>query len=424
MYSHLFANKKETKVKQLKQIITRTRLDWSDFILLTTSLLKQLIGTQIQDKLYEIEHLYLDNRKEEAIQAILTVCQTETSISYDKALLNAICTQANHLTNDPMKLESRRYFETKFSLNIWQSLEQEEFSTLTKLSALVHDIDPTIDIPKRVNTLKEAEIVIGRMEQIWGTKEIQDQMRTIMSSGLFQRKDRGTTRIDEENDIIGSSNLGIMHSSAPNPDNAFPIVRFNRHPDVNLIKPNHKNGYSATNTHVPFVCSLSGHTGVLLLTIRRFLDKYRNDDQEVKEKDIKNLIKIFFSFTCKSGFHSYGEIFTVLRDPEVQKMALSNYIIPSKLSFQEQCLHNTYQLACDYAYQLQIKKTINHEISTTPNLPSEQSRWSSIQQNIHESHIRSKMTGHCQSTTTTVPLKNTCHSEHTEESPAKWQVLC
>lgn len=59
-----------------------------------------------------------------------------------------------------------------FSLKIWQSLGQDEFSTLTKLSALVNDIDPTIDMPKIVNPLFEDQ------RMLWSIKKFMLSTKT------------------------------------------------------------------------------------------------------------------------------------------------------------------------------------------------------------------------------------------------------
>ncbi|VEB36594.1 hypothetical protein [Legionella cherrii] len=141
------ASVQSKKLNALHSMLS-SKLDWSDFILLSTMFLEEKIGDSIKNELHAIQVMYLKNQKTDAIQLIVQICRDHKEISDDERSL--IQSQVSTLTDNPLALDSRRYFETRFALELWNSLNEAEFETITKLSALINEIDPTIDIPKIV----------------------------------------------------------------------------------------------------------------------------------------------------------------------------------------------------------------------------------------------------------------------------------
>lgn len=353
------ASVQSKKLNALHSMLS-SKLDWSDFILLSTMFLEEKIGDSIKNELHAIQVMYLKNQKTDAIQLIVQICRDHKEISDDERSL--IQSQVSTLTDNPLALDSRRYFETRFALELWNSLNEAEFETITKLSALINEIDPTIDIPKIVQSLDDAELVVDRMEKCEHVAEIAEKDKSIKNySALYKVKDRGKNRFDTKAEKVYSSNPGIMKSLAYNPFDEVTPATANRLADLALINENVEHGYSKSHPHVPFVNSLSGHTIIFIIVLERYLIKHQSDPKTLLQSDVDNLIKAFIAFTWKRGFHSFEEMVAILHDPSIQNI-IAAHGIDINLPLDESILSSTYKKAAEYAYQVHLKRNCNQEV--------------------------------------------------------------
>ena len=205
-YSQINTSLAETKNNSLDRLfpnksnylhlLITAELDWADYVLIVTALLKEILGQKIENELNDIQQMFVKNQKTDAMELILKICEEHSEITRNRPLLKCIQSKITTLNDSPMLLDGRRYFETQFSLEMWKSLGDNEFKTMTKLSALITDIDPTIVIPAVVRTLAEAERVIDLMEKCVNTKEVHEKEESLRQlSDLYRSKDRGIKRI-------------------------------------------------------------------------------------------------------------------------------------------------------------------------------------------------------------------------------------
>ncbi|MEO8402532.1 MAG: DUF2608 domain-containing protein [Gammaproteobacteria bacterium] len=343
------------------QALRAKQLDWSDYVLLSTKIISEIIGPSSFAQLKIVRICYLKNQKKSAIKELLAICDRHNDES-----LKLIKQKVVTLLDNPLAQESRRYFETRFSHALWRSLKIEEFASLSKLAVLIKEIDPEIEIPVMVTNHEDAELVIDRMEKCEHDLAIAKKITTLMSSSaLYQTKDKNRTkRRIESSHVSLSYNHGVMKSIASNPVDERVAVLTNRHPDISMIDRNIQRGYSASRTDVPFVNSLSGHTFILVALLEIFVKKYHtNDNQVTLAKDIHHLLKIFVAFTCKRGFHSLAEMFDVLMDPSI-KTVLSASGIVINFDFSESILTSVFEHATNHAKTLCLKRLCHSEINS------------------------------------------------------------
>ena len=132
----------------------------------------------------------------------------------------------------------------------------------------------------------------------------------------------------------------------------------NRLVDTFKIDPNKVGGYSKTHKEIPSVNSISGTTYTLAAVLTEFIKKYKNDPD--LEKDVNNITQGFLAFTCKSGFHSYGEMLDVLKDKSVKNFFADNNL--TLHAFPESILKNSFEAATAYSTQTNLQHTLNQEI--------------------------------------------------------------
>ena len=358
--------------------LTSSTLNWSDYILFTTKLLETTLANskEVNSALQDVKLKYLHGQKEQAIKAILTISQEHKEIAENETLLACIQSKAKSLLDDPMALDSRRYFETIFSHALWKTWGEREFAMLTKLSTLITElVDPAVLealskrvppklLPKTVTSYAEAELVIDIMEECERNKTVEMRIEDIKAQSLVSRiKDRDTTTEKSKSFKVLSCNPGIMKSMACNPADNLVDVAVNRLVDIGVIKQSVNNGFSRSNGSIPFVNSVSGHSFVLLAVIERFMSQYENESQEKRQSAIDDLIKVFIAFTAKRGFHSLGEMLAVLNDPAADAL-FSALAIERNYVFSNEVINDSFRKACDYAYSLHLKREVNKEIQS------------------------------------------------------------
>ena len=392
-------------IKPYLTALQSPEIDTSDYILITTKLIQTLIQedeaiekfiTVINNSYYKMDYKAALNN----IDNLLKYYQQKRAENVDDAVIEIIQRSKLRIIDNPLKNQSRRYFETKLSKTIWDSLTGNEFASLSKLSALYEERLPGMNkkIPMEPKNLHEAAIVIGEMRDFGDSdKELFEEQRKLRkpADSIYQKKDRGGSRIDSKQDPpIYSVNPGIVRASSPMPfDERADKPAINRIPDLynmDAMKP----GYSAASRAVPYVNSVSGTTYTLAAVLIYYIKKYKKDPD--LQKDIDNIIKAFVGFTAKQGYHSMSEMMDVLKDPYVLEILQSNHLSLNQDFLPEKELAKVTNAATSYAQTVMLQGALGNELRSKvkPLLVAYPSRREERYPTLLEDYLKeSKITG-------------------------------
>lgn len=341
-------------------------LDWSEFVLCVTGIFENKIGSKAAVPISILKEQFLHNHKKGALDTIRFLCHSYDEIRFDNALLNLILNKMSILKDNPMKLDSRRYFEFNFSHGLWNTLNEIEFKSIEKLSHLIHKISyaapsETFYPPGKVFLHRHAEKVIAMIREFCDkTKEIDDRHREIRNeSPLSPQKDRGPKKEAK----VFSSSPSIMRALACVPPDEIVPIRENPLTDTFLIDEKKENGYSQSRRDVPFVNSISGTTYAFVTVLERYIQEHKTQlSKKSLQLEVNNLIKAFISFSCKNGYHSLAEMMDVLKDPAVTKL-MNSYGLILNLDYSRETMDYAYTKSIDYTIKLCFQRILNKEIN-------------------------------------------------------------
>lgn len=372
-------------------------LDSADYILLATKIISLKLGEQVSNEIKEIYNAFVYYDYDKAMSIISTILPSIST--NDQALCDLLQEKqiSSREHDKPEKNQTRRYFDTKLSLEIWQSQKKEQFESIDKLAAHINATKTENEVVATPERLPEeiashyipykkdqaneaydmAEEVIQQI-RLHGDSMTGNQMSGLreITGGVYLTKDRDKKQLsdvppehkDYKEGAIYSLNTGIVKSIFPMPaedrlrDNEQAIK--NRMPDTFIIDETQANGYSKTNTSTPFVNSVSGTTFCLVATLIQYTKEHKSDLSF--ESDINNIVNAFLAFTCKSGYHSLGEMFVVFGDAKVKEFFEQNKIKPYALP--EIPVSKAIQAATQYSAQINLQKIINTEITQEASL--------------------------------------------------------
>jgi thiamine kinase-like enzyme len=343
----------ETKIRALRA----RAIDWSDYVLIASAILRELLGYKVHEELSAIQIVFLHNQSDAAITKILELCHTYSKIN--PSLFNFLISRADMLNNSPMLLESRRYFETQYSQLLWSSMGSNEFKSIQKIADLMHEENSKIVEKIQVNSLEGAARTLCIMREYSEFTPASDQVAVLISefSSLYTRKDRGKKITDTRL----STNMGIMRSMSPCPLDQRGSVTTNRHPDIFTIDSDIEQGFSSSRPDIPYVNSVSGTVFAFLSVLKALLHKHQNESQTQLQSDVNHLLKAFITYSCFNGYHSLAEMIEVIKEPEINKLLLE-YGLHFNLNFSQAVLQQSFNLAIEYAIQTNLHNEVMHEI--------------------------------------------------------------
>lgn len=352
-------------------------IDSSDFILLTTALLKKELGRKIEKETDEIIISYFHLDKDKALLAIEKICETHPEISENPQLSTTIEKAKKRIADDPKENQSRRYFETRVATNLFESLEEASpvfYESMQKLSDLVKELNPELhdkDIGKgrddvAIITMDLAKSVVGTIRELGDTTPDFTQKRNIVrrnSPAAYKTKDRLNDPVrgtNEENQVF-TQNPGIMKSVHGMPlDERIPEEQ-NRIVDSYTLNPEVKEGYSATKPHVPFVNSVSGTAFSTVTLAGAFIEKHPQDPD--LQEHVDNIVRTFVGRAVNEGFHSLREIMDVFKEPAVQKV-ITDHKLELRIKFPPEVLNKSFQEAVQYSTKICLDRCVKNELQS------------------------------------------------------------
>ncbi len=340
-------------------------MDNSEFILLVTGFLeKQNIGdARLKEQLSQIRELHLSGNYPAAIQLIKSICQQKNS-PIPESMNQIISAKIPTLKDDPDKDHNRRFFETRFAENLESEVNSSQsFKSVQKLAQTMKKLGSAV--PTQIATLNDSNSVLQRVCQFNDNIELGLKGQ----SPKYQQKDRAEKKPDapkkatKEN--VGSANSGIMKSITPN---FYDLIVEERDRKPNRVVDRFKvdtakQGFSTQHGAVPFVNSISGTTYTLVALLNAYMTENRSDPN--LQQDVNNIIKTFMAFYIKNGFHSYGEMVEVLKEPAIQKVFADNNVSVD-LKFPDAVMNKSYKITEDYTKTTCLKKGMMQEIANPP----------------------------------------------------------
>lgn len=303
--------------KNLLSALKSPKLDESDFILLSARLLEKKLGTidGVNDLLQQIRAQYLVQDYKGALDNISSLYLKHQSILGDSVVKSLEDARAQ-LKSDPNDNESRRFYETLYAAHLDLLLKSEtDFSMFDELKDSYNAIKPeyALEITNTVSNFDDARTLIMSFMMLNDNIELPLKAK----SDTYKKKDR--SRADLGTTL--SDNPGIMKPNSPNfADNLIPTRKLER----TAIDERVNDGYSKTNTQIPFVTSFSGTTFSLVVVLQNYIEKHK-DDSKLEEK-VNTIIKLWISAYIKDGYHSYAEIVDVLKEPKIQSIFTDAHI--------------------------------------------------------------------------------------------------
>ncbi|MDR3503375.1 MAG: hypothetical protein P4L79_12430 [Legionella sp.] len=347
------------KTSDLKKMFSSKNLDTSDFILIALDILRNEKAASSNDMLVkasikECMQDYLNLDYEGATAKLINAAKTlnDTSIA---DLLKSTAKKATK-NSQPEKVESRRYFENHLVNEQWKSLNNEShkdsmdrFAKFMSGANLLYAEKEKFSKLKKVNNLEDMEMVIAAMrgfgEKTESIMSRESSMRKEENVPLSKFKDRGEKR--NINDVGGTMNPGIIKANTPTPGGERREKAVTGSiTDSFLISDKVESGYSSTNVDVPFVNSVSGTAYTLAAVLDQYIEQ--NTEEPNLQTDVDNIVQVFVSFTCKSGFHSLSEMADVLRSPEVSEV-FKKHNLKINYSCPEEILDETIKVSSQYA---------------------------------------------------------------------------
>ncbi|CAM2808709.1 Dot/Icm T4SS effector [Legionella steigerwaltii] len=366
------------KTSDLRKMLENGKIDTSDFILIALDILKNennILEDQkpLKEAMDAIKVDYLEVNYTDAVEKLITAAKTLKDPGIAELFEQAAVAAAKNCK--PEQVESRRYFEHKFTTEQWKTLDttdhQDSLDRLAKFMVGANKLyaeKQDFSKLRKVNNLNDMEMVVAAIrgfgEDAHATPVVLGKIIEMRheENALSDFKDRGSER--KPHDVGYSINPGIIKANTP-----MPLVERREEAvkgsitDSFLIKRTVKDGYSAKNVDVPFVNSVSGTAYTLAAVLNEYVKE--NQQSPTLQKDMDNIIQTFLAFTCKSGFHSLSEMIDVLNSPEVTKV-FDGYGLKINHPFSKETLETAITAASDYTETRQSQKNMLSEKSKHP----------------------------------------------------------
>jgi hypothetical protein len=384
-------NERNKKTAEYLKSLEGATLDSSDVLLLSIEIVKDKIDIS---ELEDLKKSYIERNYDKAKTLLLSLLKTHEQLlnTSNPALVNIIKAAIAKTVDTPEKNVSRRYFETKFSADMWESLNEKDFKAINDLLLTISRINASEPnekmklqgLPLRVTNKEEAYLVISR------TRELGDNNSSILAIRTPLRRESPLPKIKDrwdDNSKPGtqySMNPGIMQANNPMPaderldpkmkdplpvDEKLVSKKFkNRTTDTYYINRGIEGGFSATRENIPFVNSLSGTAFSMVSSLKLYLE----DQKQLGKKspaelnnDANSIVQAFLGYMCMDGYHSLGEMTEVLKEPAVKNL-LAEFGVSIHLNLTSNDVNNILQGAAFYCNELLKRQIVQTELRKSP----------------------------------------------------------
>lgn len=356
----------QRKQRYVSAIKNPAKIDSSDFILLSTSIIETQKNwsktspawiakkdNPLHDLLDSIKYKYLHEDYNGAIEIL-----NNFGNKYSEKL--------THFNDNPVKNTSRRYFETIIAQLICDKISKKELISCNKFSDFLRKKFKKyseFSFPDSIEKIKDIKEMFISMRNCADLDEnftaICDEFRK--KSHRYQSKDRGKKKIDEK-DLIYGSNSGIMKFMNPLPADECSNPQTNRVVDLFDIDKK-KKGFSLSNVTTPFVNSISGTSYTFVLLLDEFLNTMNMNNTEEKQLITNDLANLWIAVSIHNGYHSYGELIGVLQD-NITKKLLMKHPVSLHFSVPKEMINKAFSKASDYSANLILRKNMHAELTT------------------------------------------------------------
>ena len=332
--------------------LASSSLDESDFILLAVKLLEKKIGkTPCFPVFFEqIKRQYLDQDYKGAITNILSLCKKNETIVVEH-VAKVLDKAATQLTNNPKENVSRRFYETLYARHLERIIrENNDFSMFDELNTVYDAVKPEY----AVNDLVQISNFEDARTLLLSFLILNDNVELELKEGsaIYRTKDRSRAELGK----ILSTNPGIMKPNSANfTDNRVPSQSI---PKIN-IDEGKREGYSKRNPQTPFVASLSGTTFSLVFVLQHYIEKHQADNN--LEAKVNRIIELWVAAYITDGYHSYGEVIDIFKDPYIQSIFSKaniklNYALVNDTS-------DVFRQAQDYAFGIATRAIMHPQLA-------------------------------------------------------------
>jgi len=286
-------------------------LDESDFILLAVKLLEKKLGkAQCFPVFFEqINGQYLEQDYKEAITNILSLCKNNEAL-VGEHIVKGLVRAATQLSNNPKENVSRRFYETLYARHLETIIRQNiDFSMFDELNTVYDAVKPEYAVNDlvQINNFDDARTLL--LSFLILNDNVELELKD--GSAIYRTKDRSRAELGK----TLSTNPGIMKPNSANfADNLVPSQSI---PRIN-IDEGKREGYSKNNPQTPFVASLSGTTFSLVFLLQHYIEKHKADKN--LEAKVNRIIELWVAAYITDGYHSYGEVIDIFKDPFIQSI--------------------------------------------------------------------------------------------------------
>ena len=344
-----------------KTAIATTKLDISDFILLTLGVLQSECKKNgdtpqlTNEKLNSIRELFYFRNYEQAINEIREFCKNSIG-SKNKEISATILKRSYSKFPEPTldKNDSRRFYENRIvELYIAQPIDWVSLNRIAsriadfdcKDMASIHPIQHMRDILTTVTEFHKHALYY-KDKQLSLVKF--SNRKKIYKAGFFSQLEE-IKETDFEKSY--SRNRGVMTSTQKN----FPLeissqVQVNRTPDKYMTKG--IEGDDKFHSRSVYAGNYSGHAFAIATILEDYLEEFP-DDISINTQDINNLIKAILCAFVSRGSHSFFEMIDMFNEI---KIIFDRYKIILDFRWAKEILSMASQDAQQYA---QVNCTLN-----------------------------------------------------------------
>ncbi|VVC75525.1 hypothetical protein AQUSIP_08150 [Aquicella siphonis] len=339
-----------SRVKSCVAALQSPALDSSDYILLVTSILAERLGNQCEH-IRAIKHLYLTHQYHSAKLLITSLCRQHVKKT-NSLLFAEIMNKSSCLHDNPLKNESRRYFEAKAARLLAENMSTQIFSSVGRFGVFILQFIPSglkITVPQLVGSISSVNEVFSCM------RIIADENRELLrqhdafraTSELYGSKDRGGK-------IAGQSSLpslcpGIMRSVSQLPQDDRRAAETDRIPDLFTLSAKPR-GFSSSTPDVPFVNSISGSGYTLIFMLGKYMEQNHGDP--ALESDVNQILSGWFACSWYHGYHSFNEMMAIFSDPVVSALFKSHDVRINIKTIADSVQDKAFDCAAGYAETL------------------------------------------------------------------------
>ncbi|KTD67731.1 substrate of the Dot/Icm secretion system [Legionella steelei] len=360
----------------------QAELDYSEFILLTLGVLKDVLhndspsgASSIQKaELNHIRRLYMARDYENAITKINEFCVNHRE-AIGGALADTITLRSPRLNEvNRSKNYPRRFFETRLGQTfLGQAVELERINRIClAITGVRFETDGiTPGSPEAAQVVKDAVSAVidfcqpphyAREEMHHRYKELsaqseffRDRVKTYRPG--FHHKSLAGSPTALSSPSIHSRNRGVMVSNQPSfGDEITQQDYINKTTDkIGSSAP-----YSPLARRSAFAGNISGHAYGMVARLEKYMQLNRSSP--TLEDDVNHFIKAFMSDYTSRGSHSFFEVFDAFNEPAVLRI-FADCGVRLNLEWSDELLEQVTNASQDYTAALVLRRTTHTSLS-------------------------------------------------------------